>query len=141
MMCRWLICAGGVVLLAVCQASAHHSFAAEFDAKKSRTLHGTIVKLEWTNPHCHLWIDVRTAAGAVEHWGLEMSPPNVLSRRAIHRTMFKPGESITATVFPARDGRAFGIAQALVLKSGRTIVMGPPGTSVPGGNEKGASPR
>jgi hypothetical protein len=109
------------ILLAGSQAFGHHSFAAEFDAKTPRTLRGTIVKLEWTNPHCHLWIDVQTAAGAVEHWGLEMSPPGALSRRAIHREMFVPGDAITAMVFPARDGRPFGSAVTFVLKNGRTI--------------------
>jgi hypothetical protein len=109
------------VLLADAQAFGHHSFAAEFDAKTPRTLSGTIVKLEWTNPHCHLWIDVQTAEGAVERWGLEMSPPGALSRMAIHREMFIPGDAITATVFPARDGRRVGAAMTFVLKNGRTI--------------------
>ena len=118
---RSLLCAFGFALAAGHQPSAHHSFAAEFDAARLLTLQGTIVKLEWANPHVYLWIDVRSAAGAVEHWGLELPPPNALSRRAVQRGMLKPGDAITVTAFPARNGRTFGNAQTLVLKSGQKI--------------------
>ena len=138
---RSLLCCAGLVLPAGHHASAHHSFAAEFDAKRLLALHGTIVKLEWANPHVFLWIDVRGAAGVAERWGFELPPPNVLSRKSVHRAMLKPGRTITVTAFPARDGRTFANAQTLVLDSGRTIEARTPGTAVPGVREQGPSGR
>ena len=120
-MLRALLYAGVFALAAERQAAAHHSFAAEFDAKRLLTLRGAIVKLEWANPHVFLWIDVRRPSGAVEHWGFELPPPNVLSRKSVHRAMFEPGGVVTVTAFPARDGRTFGNAQTIVLTSGKTI--------------------
>ena len=56
----------GVVLLLLyaTPSSAHHSFAAEYDAKKPTTLTGTVTKVEWTNPHVHFFLDVRDSSGA-----------------------------------------------------------------------------
>lgn len=119
------------MLLAACQAFGHHSFASEFEAAKLITLRGTIAKVEWTNPHCHLWIDVRAETGAVAHWRVEMPPPNALYRRSIHRALLTPGDVVMATVFRARDGRTFARVHALVLKTGRILVMGSPGTRLP----------
>ena len=129
---RCLLCCAGLVLAAGRHAPAHHSFAAEFDAKRLLTVHGRIVKLEWANPHVFLWIDARGAAGAAERWGFELPPPNVLSRKSVHRAMLGPGDAITVTAFPARDGRTFAYAQTLLLKSGRTVEVRTPGTGVPG---------
>ena len=60
---------------------AHHAFAAEFDAKKPVHCEGTITKMEWTNPHVWLHIDVETPDGKVENWAFEAGTPNVLFRR------------------------------------------------------------
>ena len=118
---RSLLCCAGLLLAVGPHARDHHSFAAEFDAKRLLELRGTIVKLEWANPHVFVWMDVRDASGAVEQWGFELPPPNVLARRAVHRSMIEPGEVVTVKAFPARDGRKFGYAQAFVLKSGKTV--------------------
>ena len=50
---------------------AHHSFGAEYDVNKPITLTGVITKIEWTNPHCHFFIDVKEGQGPIVNWKFE----------------------------------------------------------------------
>ena len=65
--------------------SAHHAFAAEFDANKPVTMKGTVSKMEWVNPHVWLHMDVKQPDGTVENWAFEAGTPNVLFRRGFTR--------------------------------------------------------
>src|SRR6185295_20038013 len=56
--------------------SAHHSFAAEYDSNRPFTVTGTVTKLEWTNPHARVFIDVKDDSGKIVHWDFELGPPN-----------------------------------------------------------------
>lgn len=125
-------CAVALALLAAAAAArAHHSFAAEFDARRPLTLDGTIAVVEWVNPHSMLWIDVRDVSGAVERWGLELAPPNGLLRRGVRRTMLRPGERLRVRAYPARDGRRLASVQAFTLANGLRVTLGPPGEPAP----------
>ena len=66
---------------AATSVSAHHAFAAEFDAKKPVNFKGTVTKMEWVNPHTWLHVDVKKPDGTVENWAVEAGTPNVLFRR------------------------------------------------------------
>ena len=76
------VVAGAVfaVAAAAVPVIAHHSFAAEFDAKKPVKLRGTVTKMEWINPHSWIHIDVKTPDGKVEQWMVEGGAPNALLR-------------------------------------------------------------
>jgi hypothetical protein len=50
---------------------AHHSFAAEFYASKAIRLHGTLTKIEWTNPHSYFYVDVKDGKGQIQNWACE----------------------------------------------------------------------
>ncbi len=115
------------LLAGAASARAHHSFAAEFDARQPRTLEGVIAVVEWVNPHSMLWIDVREPSGAVERWGLELAPPNGLLRRGVRRTMLQPGDRIAVRAYPARDGRRFASVQAFTMGNGVRVTLGPAG--------------
>src|SRR5271157_3951473 len=58
-----LLVAGGMLLATPAAMLAHHSFAAEYDAKKPITLKGTVTKVEWMNPHVYFYIDVEEEGG------------------------------------------------------------------------------
>src|SRR6187431_8401 len=86
-------------------ASAHHSFAAEFDRDKPITLTGTVTKLEWTNPHARIYIDVKDDKGKVVNWDCELGPPNGLMRRGWNRNSLKQGHVVNARTVKLADGR------------------------------------
>ena len=69
---------------------AHHSFAAEYDSKAPLTLTGIVTKIEWTNPHAYIYIDVKDDAGKIVNWAFEGYPPNTLKRTGFSRDIVKP---------------------------------------------------
>jgi hypothetical protein len=107
-------------------AYAHHSFAAEFDTKKPITLTGTVTKLEWTNPHAHIYINVKDEAGALTLWDFELGSPNGLARRGWSRTSLKPGDVVTVMGYKAKDDSKLANARSVSLADGRKIFAGSP---------------
>ena len=103
---------------------AHHSFAAEYDAKKPTTLSGTVTKVEWTNPHIHFYIDVTDQAGAVANWELTMGAVNGLLRRGWTMKMLTPGDSVRVDGYLARDGSHLANARIVTLSDGRQMSGG-----------------
>ena len=73
---------------------AHHSFAAEFDNKKPVELKGTLVELEWVNPHAWIHMEVTDASGKVAKWDCELGSPNLLMRNGWRRDSLKKGDVI-----------------------------------------------
>ena len=101
--------------LAAAPAVAHHSFAAEFDAKQPLKLTGTVTKVEWTNPHVWFYLDIKDDTGKVTNWGMEMGGPNGLLRTGWTRNSMKPGDVVTVEGFRARNGTPNGNATAVVM--------------------------
>jgi hypothetical protein len=97
--------AAASLLLAVSTADAHHSFSAEFDAEKPKTLEGIVTKVEWTNPHVWIYLNVKDpATGKTSNWGAEMGPPHGLQRNGWRRDTLQIGTAIKVEGFLARNG-------------------------------------
>jgi len=132
---RWQQLAGfaGALLLAAAMrpVAAHHSFAAEFDASQPVTLHGTITKMEWINPHSWLHIDVKNADGTTTAWMIEGATPNTLLRRGYTREAVKPGTEITIEGYRAKNGANRANGRDLILPDGTRLFMGSPATGAP----------
>jgi hypothetical protein len=110
-----------ILLTAAAPLLAHHAFSAEFDQSKPIKLTGEISKLEWTNPHAWLFVDVKGPDGKVVTWRLEMGAPNALLRAGWSREDIKPGTAVTISGFLARAGGAVGNAFQVRLPDGRDL--------------------
>ena len=120
-----------LLVLAVAPASAHHAFAAEFDAKKPIKLQGTVTKMEWINPHAWMHIEVKKPDGTSEEWMIEGGTPNTLLRRGITRDSLKVGTIVKVDGYQAKDGSKRANGRDLTLQNGQKLFMGSSGTGAP----------
>ncbi len=111
---------------------AHHSFAAEYDASKAIRVTGVISKVEWTNPHSYLYIDVKDEHGTTATWTCEGGAPNTLSRRGFTKNAIKIGDIVTIDGYGAKDGSHLMDARRITLSDGRSFYSGSPGDGGPG---------
>jgi hypothetical protein len=111
---------------------AHHSFAAEYDASKAVRITGLISKVEWTNPHSYLYIDVKDDHGNLLTWTCEGGAPNALSRRGFRKNDIKIGDTVTIDGYGAKDGSHLMDARRITLTDGRSFYSGSPGDGGPG---------
>ena len=101
-------------------ALAHHSFAM-FDSSKTVTMTGTVKEFEWTNPHVWLRIMVDDASGTSRQWALEMGAPGQQTRVGWKPDSVKPGDKVTVTIHPLKDGSRGGQFMHAVLPSGQEL--------------------
>jgi len=116
-----LVAVAGILLSAAAPLRAHHAFSAEFDQSKPIKMSGQITKLEWTNPHAWLFVDVKGSDGKVVPWRFEMGAPNALLRAGWSRSDIKPGTAVTISGFLARAGGPVGNAFQVRLPDGRDL--------------------
>jgi hypothetical protein len=113
------------VLFTAASASAHHSWAAEYDIQRAITLTGKVTKVAWMNPHIYVYFDVKDEAGKSINYAAQGSAPNVLYRMGWRTDTLKPGDIITVVGYKARDGWNRLNARDVTLSDGRRIFAGP----------------
>src|SRR5580765_2961828 len=113
-----------VVLSSSARASAHHSFAAEFDSQKPVTLKGSVVKWEMINPHGWITINAMGPDGKTAEWMVETSNPNGLMRLGWTKRSLKPGDEITIEGYLAKDGSHTANAARITLADGTKVFAG-----------------
>jgi len=123
---------GIVLLMTVNAAIAHHS-AAMFDHSKTITLHGTVKNFQFTNRHSWLIVVVTGPDGKPVEWGFEAEGPSTLLHAGILPKSFRPGDKVTITANPMRDGRPAGALNSVVMADGSVYSTRPgaPATSHP----------
>jgi hypothetical protein len=114
--------------LAVCPLAAshaHHSFSAEFDRAKPIEVTGTVTKVEWTNPHARIYVDVKDeATGEVVNWDFELGPPNGLMRQGWSRNSLREGHVVKISGFLSKDQERVANARQVFLPDGRQVLAG-----------------
>jgi len=122
-----LVAAASLLVLTARTATAHHSFDAEYDTKKTANITGYITKVDWVNPHAFVFIDSKDESGTVRNYRVEMGPPYALVRGGWKRDTLKVGDKVTVEgAALAKDGSdAAGSDQPtrMVLSTGQKLVM------------------
>lgn len=119
-----VLVAVGAVALYTAPLVAHHSFAAEFDADKQITLRGTLTKVEFTNPHGWLYMNVKDSDGKIQNWAVETGAPIQLIRRGGDKKSLAVGTEIVVDGWLARNGTRTVNGRTIKFGDGREILAG-----------------
>ena len=112
-----------VASLVTAQASAHHSFASEFDRDQPFEVTGSVTSVQWTNPHARILIDVEED-GEIVNYNFELGSPNQLMRRGWSRKDLQPGDRVRVSGHRARNRPTVGRATGISRENGEVVYRG-----------------
>ena|SRR5919197_3714039 len=121
------VIAGIGLLVVATPVVAHHSFAAEYDARKQVIVKGLVTRIEWTNPHAHVLIDVKDDNGNVTTLNFELASPLVLLQCGWKAMSLNVGDEVTVEGAMVKDGSNRANARAVTLANGRRLSAGSSG--------------
>jgi hypothetical protein len=128
----WSIVVGVAWLAAlVAPVLAHHSFAAEFDINRPIQLDGVVTRMQFSNPHSWLHIEVTTATGEKQQWMVEGGAPNALIRNGWNRNSVPAGIKVHVEGFQAKDRSFRASGRDITLPDGSSLFMGQGGAAAP----------
>ncbi len=122
---KWpmIVSLASTMLMLSVPVSAHHGNAA-YDLENPITLKGTVTEFAWTNPHVQIYFDVKDDKGKTVHWASETVSPGMLIRAGWSKNELSPGDQITITLGPAKNGSPVGYALKIVLANGKELKLG-----------------
>jgi Family of unknown function (DUF6152) len=109
-----VLAAVGSLIILSGSAMAHHGVAG-YDMTKTITLHGTVTKFDWSNPHVVVYVDARSDSGEMQHWTIEFASPVHMVRAGWSKNAMKPGDDIAIDTHPSRNGAPVGISSTITF--------------------------
>jgi Family of unknown function (DUF6152) len=117
---RAILVASVGLLLVPTAVLAHHALQAQFDMQRTVTLTGTVTKMDWSNPHVRLYLEVKDQSKTV-NWELYLGSPNQQILNGWKIDTYRRGDHVSVDAYPARDGASVGFARKVAAASGRTF--------------------
>ena len=108
------------ILTAAQNASAHHS-TSMYDMEHPTTFSGTVTRVEWTNPHAYIYLNVKNEKGGIDEWAMEINSPNFLHHNGWTSDTVKPGDHITVTGGAAKSGAKTMRCTSVTLADGTML--------------------
>jgi hypothetical protein len=108
-----LVAAASLLILSR-HAMAHHGVAG-YDMTKTITVHGTVAKFDWSNPHVVVYVDAKGDTGEMQHWTIEFASPVHMVRAGWSKSSMKTGDDIVIDTHPSRNGAPVGISSTITF--------------------------
>lgn len=118
MQVRWLMVAG--MLSCIGPAVAHHS-TSMFDYSKEKKLNGVVRNFQWTNPHSFIQVLVPDEQGVQQEWSVECGTPTQMAMTGWNKNSLKPGDKVTISIAPMRDGTNGGTLRTATFQDGKVL--------------------
>ena len=110
-----------LLILDGARLAAHHSQALYTNADGAVSITGVVRRLEFTNPHSFIYVEVTDADGKTKLWALELMSMRGLKMLGWTADTVKPGDIITVAGRPAKSGAPAMYAEAIKLPDGRSM--------------------
>jgi hypothetical protein len=113
--------AAAIVVLFATPVSAHHPFTAEFDWKQPVTITGTVSKLDWANPHAHIYVDSKAADGQTKSWTFELGGLNALAAAGWNKSIVRTGDTVVIDAWLSKSQSSLANVKSIKLPDGREL--------------------
>jgi hypothetical protein len=111
----FVVLAAFACLALLCESVLAHHGVAGYDMTKTVTLHGTVSKFDWSNPHVVVYVDAKNDSGELQHWTVEFAAPVHMVRAGWSKNAMKAGDEIVIDTHPSKNGAPVGISSTITF--------------------------
>jgi hypothetical protein len=110
-----VVLAAFACLAVLCDSAPAHHGVAGYEMTKTVTLHGTVSKFDWSNPHVVVYVDAKNDSGEMQHWTIEFAAPVHMVRAGWSKNAMKAGDDIVIDTHPSKNGAPVGISSTITF--------------------------